>query len=41
MNYLREMKVMCGGHVQKVRQFKVKTKIYQTIKDLIILFIKL
>ncbi len=31
---------MCRGHVQKVGQFKVTTKIYQTIEGLIILLIK-
>ncbi len=35
------MKVTCRGHVQKVDLNNKKTKIYQTIKGLIILFIKL
>ncbi len=44
-NYLkgkiRWMKVMCRDHMQKVGLCNKKTKIYRTIKDLIILFIKL
>ncbi len=32
---------MCRGHVRKVDLYNKKTKIYQTIKGLIILFIKL
>ncbi len=35
------MKVMCKGYVWKVSLYNKKTKIYQTIKDLIILFVKL
>ncbi len=35
------MKVICRGHVQKVGLHNQKTKIYQTIKGLIILLIKL
>ncbi len=35
------MKVTWGGHVQKVGLYIKKTKICQTIKGLIILFIKL
>ncbi len=35
------MKVICRGHMQKVGLYNKKTKIYQTIKGLIILFIKL
>ncbi len=35
------MKVTCRGHVQKVVLYNKKTKIYRTIKGLIILFIKL
>ncbi len=35
------MKVTCKGHVRKVGLYNKKTKIYQTIKGLIILFIKL
>ncbi len=34
------MKVICRDHVRKVGPCNKKTKIYQTIKDLIILFIK-
>ncbi len=32
---------MCRGHVRKIGLCNKKTKIYQTIKGLIILFIKL
>ncbi len=35
------MKVTYRGHMQKVGLYNKKTKIYQTIKGLIILFIKL
>ena len=35
------MKVIYGSDMRKIGQFKVKTKIYLTIKSLIILFIKL
>ncbi len=49
MNYLGERKLVGGRHMQrsyvksksKVSQLKIKKKIYQTIEDLIILFIKL
>ncbi len=35
------MKVTYRGHVQKVDRYNKKTKLYRTIKGLIILFIKL
>ncbi len=35
------MKIMCKSHVRKVSLYNKKIKIYQTIKGLIFLFIKL